>query len=106
MTVHFNDAAPAATLTPASTEAASAKDEGRVVTLNMKHRHESEILSQLLALTTAVHVTPTPEELEMLDVLEKAQQKSESDRIKNLAFNEAKKRKEAILAAARAGVAA
>lgn len=102
MTVHFDDAAPATNSTPATTEAPA---EERVVTINMKHRHESEILSQLMALTTAMPIKATPEEVEMLDTLEKAQAKSEMDKAKNAAFNAAKKREEAILAAARSGMA-
>ena len=105
MTVHFNDAAAntgAASSVPTSPEVAV---EERVVTINMKHRHESEILAQLMALTTAAPVPATPEEVEMMDFLEQSQQKSEIDQAKNAAFNEAKKRKEAILAAARSGMA-
>lgn len=105
MTVHFNDAAASTGATSSTSASPEATAEERVVTINMKHRHESEILSQLMALTTAVPVQATPEEVELMDALEKARQKSERDQAMNAAFNEAKKRKEAILAAARSGMA-
>lgn len=106
MTVHFNDAAssqiPSETGGKASSESASIDQAERVVTINMKHRHESEILSQLLAVAKAVPINPTPEELEQLRDLEEQQTLSEKDSTRHQAYNEAKKRKEAILAQARA----
>lgn len=89
MTVHF-------------TEAEAAKEaEEKVVTINMKHRHESEILSQLMELTKAQQIEAAPEETEMLANLEAAQKKSEEDRARNNAYKEAKARSDAILAQAR-----
>ena len=95
MTVHFNEAAADA--------AAAAKE--KVVTIDMKHKHESEILSQLMELTKGEPITATAEEVEMLQTLEAAQKKSEEDRLRNEAFKAAQKRKEAIMAQARAGTA-
>lgn len=108
MTVHFNDAASSQTHTSSATggkaspESASVDQAGRVVTINMKHRHESEILSQLLTVAKAVPIKPTPEELEQLRELEEQQALSEKDSIRHQAYNEAKKRQDAILAQARA----
>jgi len=72
----------------------------------MKHRHESEILSQLLAITKASPVEPTPEELEELRRLEEQQIESEKDARRSQAVNEKRRRQAAILAQARGQVAA
>lgn len=106
MTVYFDDTAqpqtPSAPLSGTQTEPTTS-DKQRVVTINMKHRHESEILSQLLALTNAVPVEPTPEEVEQLQELAGQQEVSEKDSARHRIFNKEKKREEAILAQARSG---
>ncbi|KFZ12811.1 hypothetical protein V502_06915 [Pseudogymnoascus sp. VKM F-4520 (FW-2644)] len=104
MTVYFDDATqpqtPSAPVAGTQTEPTTSNQQ-RVVTINMKHRHESEILSQLLALTNAVPVEPTPEEVEQLQELAAQQEVSEKDSARHRVFNEEKKREEAILAQAR-----
>ncbi|KFY30978.1 hypothetical protein V493_01505 [Pseudogymnoascus sp. VKM F-4281 (FW-2241)] len=106
MTVYFDDTAqpqtPSAPVSGTQTEPTTS-DKQRVVTINMKHRHESEILSQLLALTNAVPVEPTPEEVEQLQELAGQQEVSEKDSARHRIFNKEKKREEAILAQARSG---
>jgi len=78
----------------------------RTATINMKHRHESQILSQLLAVTKAVPVEPTKEELEQIRELEEQQRLSEQDSKRSQAVNVKRKRTEAMLAQARGEVAA
>ncbi|OAF59729.1 hypothetical protein VC83_03785 [Pseudogymnoascus destructans] len=104
MTVYFDDAThpqtPSAPVAGTQTEP-PASSQQRVVTINMKHRHESEILSQLLALTNAVPVEPTPEEVEQLQKLAALKEVGERDSARHRIFNAEKKREEAILAQAR-----
>ncbi|KFY08340.1 hypothetical protein V492_06310 [Pseudogymnoascus sp. VKM F-4246] len=107
MTVYFDDTTqPQTPSSPAAgtqTEPTTSNQQ-RVVTINMKHRHESEILSQLLALTNAVPVEPTPEETERLAELAVKQELSEKDSARHLIYNQEKKREQAILAHARSGI--
>lgn len=107
MTVYFDDTTqpqtPSAPVAGTQTEPTTSNQQ-RVVTINMKHRHESEILSQLLALTNAVPVEPTAEEVEQLQQLAAHQELSERDSSRHRVFNEEKKREEAILAQARSAI--
>jgi large subunit ribosomal protein MRP49 len=82
MTVHFTDNASPATI-------------------NMKHRRDSEILSQLLSIAKAFPVTPTPDELEQIRILEEQQALSERDSARHIAHNLAEKRKQDLLKQAR-----
>lgn len=104
MTVYFDDApqpqTPGAPVASSQTEPTTSSQQ-RVATINMKHRHESEILSQLLALTNAVPVEPTPQETEQLQELAAQQELSERDSARHAIYNAEKKREEAILAQAR-----
>jgi DNA-binding protein H-NS len=77
MTVYFDDATQPETPVAGTQTEPTTSSQQRVVTINMKHRHESEILSQLLALTNAVPVEPTPEEVEQLQQLAAQQEVSE-----------------------------
>jgi large subunit ribosomal protein MRP49 len=71
----------------------------------MKHKHESQILAQLLAITKALPIEPTEEELEQIRELEEQQRLSEQDSKRSQAVNEKRKRAEAMLAQARGEVA-
>ena len=119
MTIHFIDSTSAENAPPAisfttnaQTSTASAADSTpmapteRTVTINMKHRHESEILSQLLSITRAVPVEPTQEELVQFKELEEQRRLSEKDTQRSQAVNEKRRRAEAMLAQARGEVAA
>jgi large subunit ribosomal protein MRP49 len=77
----------------------------RTATIDMKHRHESQILAQFLAITKAVPIEPTEEELEQIRELEEQQRLSEQDSKRSQAVNEKRKRAEAMLAQARGEVA-
>jgi large subunit ribosomal protein MRP49 len=72
----------------------------------MKHRNESEILSKLLAITKAVPIEPTKEELEQIRDLEEQQRLSAQHSKSSQALNEKRRRDEAMLAQARGEVAA
>ncbi len=78
----------------------------RTAIINLKHKHESQILAQLLAITKAVPIEPTEEELEQIRELEEQQRLSELDSKRSQAVNAKRKRTEAMLAQARGEVAA
>jgi large subunit ribosomal protein MRP49 len=78
----------------------------RVETINMKHRTDSEILTQLMALTRAKPVYATPEEVEQLRELEEARKQSLRDQTRSIKENEKRKKRDAMLAQARGEIAA
>jgi large subunit ribosomal protein MRP49 len=119
MTIHFADPitaentplAESSTTTSQTSSAPVAKSTPiapaeRTATINMKHRHESQILSQLLAITKALPIEPTEEELEQIRELREQQRLSEQDSKRSHAVNAKRKRTEAMLAQARGEVAA
>lgn len=118
MTVHFTDLTSAENAPPTISSITTQKSTApvaestsiapidRMVTINMKHRHESEILSQLLSLTKAVPVEPTQDELMQLAQLEEQRILSAKDAQRSQVVNEKRKRTEAMLAQARGEVAA
>ena len=71
----------------------------------MRWRTESEILADLIKLTSATTVEPTAAELEELQTLETARLRSERDSKLSLEVRERRKREEAILAQARGDMA-
>jgi len=71
----------------------------------MKHRHESEILLQLMELTKAIPVVPTPEEEQELQHLEEENKNSERDAQRSAEVNERRRREAALLDQARGDVA-
>jgi large subunit ribosomal protein MRP49 len=119
MTIHFADPMTAVNTPPAvssttTTQTSSAlvakstlmAPTERIAAINIKHTHESQILSQLLTITKAVPVEPTEEELEQTRELEEQQRLSEQDSKRSQAVNAKRKRTEAMLAQARGEVAA
>lgn len=116
MTIHFTEptgvdkilpAVPSTTSTQSSSILVSdTASPERIETINMKHRHESEILSQLLSITKAVPIEPTEKELEQIRDLEEQRLLSEQDSRRSQIVNENRRRKEAILAQARGEIAA
>ncbi|KUJ18245.1 uncharacterized protein LY89DRAFT_781321 [Mollisia scopiformis] len=114
MTVHFISAAEAASTKPeiSSTtskhtstgpvpESKAGSSTQRTETINMKHREESEILEQLLKLTRAKVVTPTPEETRQIREMEEQNARSARDAAMMQAENAKRKREEEILRQAR-----
>ncbi|KAL2073383.1 hypothetical protein VTL71DRAFT_10707 [Oculimacula yallundae] len=73
----------------------------RTETINMKHRPESEILDQLLAITRARVLKPTAEELRQVQEIEEQDARSERDAIMMAEVNAKRKREEAIMIQAR-----
>jgi len=67
----------------------------------MKNRTDSEILSQLMALTKAKAVAPTPEDLEEIRKLEEFKAKSDADKAVSLKERAREKQKADMLAQAR-----
>ncbi|KAL8659890.1 MAG: hypothetical protein Q9226_000184 [Calogaya cf. arnoldii] len=76
----------------------------RTVTIEMKHRHESEILSELLSLTKASPVEPSAEEEAELEKLAEEERQGGLDRAKNAAYTEQKRQEKALLDQARGAV--
>lgn len=99
MTIHFNKQ-----LASGQTPSSGAGEE--TATINMKHKQESEILSQFLALSKGVPVTATPEEVQLMKDLEEQKARSERDSKRMQLVNEKRKRQEAILIQARGELAA
>lgn len=119
MTIHFTNSASAANTGPAISSTTDSKPSSAPVasstspaptectqTINMKHRHESEILSQLMSITKAKPVQVTPEETQQIKDLEEHRIQSEKDSKAMQLVNEKRRRKEAMLAQARGEVAA
>ncbi|RFU34215.1 hypothetical protein B7463_g2134, partial [Scytalidium lignicola] len=99
MTIYFNNQATSGSGT-------SSGPSEKAVTINMKHKQESEILSQFLTVSKAKPVTATPEETQLMKDLEEQKARSERDSRRMQLVNEKRKRQEAILIQARGEVAA
>jgi len=119
MTIHFTDPTSAANMGPAISSTTDAQSSSaavaastaaapteRVATFDMKHYHESEILSQLLSITKAVPLQPSPEELQQISDLEEQRKQSEMDAQRSQKVNEKRRRRDAMLAQARGEVTA
>ncbi|KAL8674715.1 MAG: hypothetical protein Q9168_000873 [Polycauliona sp. 1 TL-2023] len=78
----------------------------RTVTIEMKHRHESEILAELLSLTKASPVEPSREEEVELEKLAEEERQGGLDRARNAAYTEQKRQEKALLDQARGAVGA
>jgi large subunit ribosomal protein MRP49 len=72
-----------------------------IVTINMKHRNEEDILKEFMAITKAVQVEPTPGELETLQELADLDERSRIDHAKNQEVKDAIKREQNMLKQAR-----
>ena len=71
----------------------------------MKHKHESEILGQLMKITRAEQVKPTEEEELELRQIKEENAKSEEDRRRMAAVVEQRRREAELLAQAKASIA-
>ncbi|KAI4097470.1 MAG: hypothetical protein L6R37_006799 [Teloschistes peruensis] len=78
----------------------------RAETIGMKHRHESQILSDLLNLTKATPIVASPEEVAELQALADEKKRSEADRARNAAYTEQKRQEKALLDQARGAIGA
>jgi len=119
MTIHFTDPTSAVNTGPAISSTTDAQSSGALVaastaatpterteTFDMKHRHESEILSHLLSIIKAVPLQPSTEELQQISDLEEQRKQSEIDAQRSQKVNEKRRRRDAMLAQARGEVAA
>jgi len=77
----------------------------RTESINMKYRHEPEILALLMEITKATPVEATPEEQADLQELEEQSSRSETDSRRSAEVNEKKKREADVLAQARGDLA-
>jgi len=92
--------APSSSTDP-STAPSAHNPLNRVETIDMKHKHESEILSRLLELTNGAPYETTPEEHAELMELEDHKRSSQRDREAQARLNEVKKQEKALLDQAR-----
>lgn len=72
--------------------------------INMKHKHESKILEELMQLVQAKQVEPTEQEREELMELEEERKRSEQDRMRQAAVLASRRRQAEILAQAKMSV--
>jgi large subunit ribosomal protein MRP49 len=86
-----------------STPLLASADE--VLTIDMKHKSEEDILSEFLEVTGAKTVKPKPEEIEALKLLEEQKEKSGRDSERSKAVRAQWKKEQAMLAAARGDLA-
>ncbi|GME22208.1 50s ribosomal protein Mrp49 [Neofusicoccum parvum] len=105
MTIVFGEAGTTATASTSNAAATSApsgaSSNDRVVTIQMKHKSESEILQQLYDATGAQELEPTELEREELRELEERKERSKKDSERMIEVNRQRKREAQMLAAAR-----
>ncbi|KAL8728759.1 MAG: hypothetical protein Q9166_005191 [cf. Caloplaca sp. 2 TL-2023] len=105
ITSHTISSAPSSSTSPTAPTSDHTPFD-RTETINMKHRHESEILSELLDLTKAVPVVATPEEEAEIQELADEERQAGIDRARNAAYIEQKRQEKALLDQARGAVGA
>jgi large subunit ribosomal protein MRP49 len=76
-----------------------------VLTIDMKHKSEDDILNEFLEVTGAATVDPKPDELESLRDLEEQKERSARDSERSMAVRTQWKKEQAMLAAARGELA-
>lgn len=101
-----NAYSPAPSATTQKTPGSGHAPFERTITIEMKHRHESEILSELLNLTKASPVEPSPEQEAELEKLAEKERQGGLDRARNAAYTEQKRQEKALLDQARGAVGA
>lgn len=97
-------ASPASSSTDPSTAPSESTRAERIETIDMKNKHESEILSRLLELTRGMPYEATPDELAELRDANEEEKRSERDREAQARLNEVKRQEKALLEMARGGV--
>ncbi|KAI4125455.1 MAG: hypothetical protein LQ338_004237 [Usnochroma carphineum] len=104
-TIPTSSSAPSSSTTE-STPTPNHTSFERTETIDMKHKHESDILSELVDLTKATPVVATPEEEAEFQQLAEEEKRSALDRVRNAAYTEQKKQEKALLDQARGAVGA
>ncbi|MCJ1455220.1 hypothetical protein MMC28_005574 [Mycoblastus sanguinarius] len=94
--------APTSSTDP-STAPSGHESAKRMKTIDMKHKHESEILSRLMELTRAMPYEASPDEEAELREVEDEKRRSERDREVQARLNEVKRQEKALLDQARGG---
>ena len=97
--------APSSSTEPSTAPSVNAPTK-RIETIDMKHKHESEILSRLLELTKGIPYEASPDELAELRDVDDEKRRSERDREAQARLNEVKRQEKALLDLARGGVVA
>ena len=95
--------APSSSTDPSTAPSGHAPAD-RIATIDMRHKHESEILSKLLELTKGVSYEASPDELAELRDVEDEKRRSEEDREAQARLNEVKRQEKALLDLARGRV--
>ena len=67
----------------------------------MKHKHESEILRQLIEITRGVPYEPSPDEIVAMEEVAEDRRKRDKDRERQLKYNEVESQELALLEHAR-----
>ncbi|MCJ1253432.1 hypothetical protein MMC24_001243 [Lignoscripta atroalba] len=99
-------ASPApASSTSTSTPPSEHTPSDRTESIDMKHKHESDILLQLMKITRAMPVEATADEEEELQQLEEQRKRSEQDALRMAEVNEKRRREQALLQQARGNIA-
>ena len=109
LTIFFHETAAATTSTATIKvlgETSEADFNGRTEVIDIKHKHESEILQQVMELTKATPVRATPEEEAEMQELQEQKKRSAQDMLRNARLNEQKRQEKALLEQARGAVAA
>ena len=96
LTVYFSNPSSSS----ASPEAAS-KPTGKSRIIDLRHKTDSQILTEFVQLTGATVLEPTAEDVELAQQLTEAKDKSETDRKRMLEVTRVRKREEEILRQAR-----
>ena len=99
-------ALPAPSSTDPSTTPSGHTLADRIATIDMKHKHESEILSRLLELTKGTPYEATPEELDELKEVDVEKRRSQRDRDAQAKLNEVRRQEKALLDLARGRIQA
>ncbi|KAL9128654.1 MAG: hypothetical protein Q9217_002714 [Psora testacea] len=84
-----------------STKTSSHVSWDRTETIDIKHRHESEILNRLIELTNAVPYQPSAEEMAELEEVKEDWSRSKRDSERQARLNEIKRQEAALLEQAR-----
>ena len=92
--------APSSSTDPSTAQSGHAPAD-RIATIDMKHKHESEILSRLLELTKGVQYEASPDELAELRDVDDEKRRNERDREAQARLNEVKRQEKALLDLAR-----
>ncbi|KAL8710330.1 MAG: hypothetical protein Q9220_005100 [cf. Caloplaca sp. 1 TL-2023] len=115
LTVYYNNSSRESSSTATTTSLPSSSGSSsesttqdpfeRMEIIDMKHRHESEILRELLDLTKATPVVATAEEEAELEMIAEEEKRGEMDRARNAAYTQKKRQEKALLDQARGAVA-